>query len=71
MISVLASALSEHCRAVEKMDSSASALAQHAWDHIDWTSTCVLGTESHYHLRLSREAIYMQPSSLNRNRGTS
>ena len=30
------------CRAVEKIDSSASALAQHAWDHdhhINWTSS--------------------------------
>ena len=63
--------VSEHCRAVEKMDSSASALAQHAWEHdhhIDWTSTCVLATESHYR---SREAIFIgrQPSSLNRDRG--
>ena len=67
--------MSEHCRAVEKMDSSASALAQHAWEHdhhIDWASMCVLGTESHYRSRLSREAIYIrgQPSSLNRDRDT-
>ena len=43
--------LSEHRRAVEKMDFSASALAQHALEHghhIDWTSICVLGVESHY-----------------------
>ena len=52
-----------------------SALAQHAWEnhhHINWTSACILGTESHYCSRLSREAIYIhrQPSSLNRDRGT-
>ena len=56
--------MSEHRRAVEKMDFSASALAQHVPEHdhhIDWKSTCVLG-----------EAIYLrrQPSSLNRDRGT-
>ena len=47
----LKTCMSEHCRAVKKMDSSASALAQHSWEHdhhIDWTSKCVLGTESHY-----------------------
>ena len=41
--------VSEHRRAMEKMDFSASALAQHAWEHdhhIDWTSTCVLGVLS-------------------------
>ena len=41
--------VSEHHRAMEKMDFSASALAQHAWEHdhhIDWTSTCVLGVLS-------------------------
>ena len=59
----------EHRRAVEKMNFSGSALAQHAWEnhhHINWTSACILGTESHYHSRLSREAIYIcrQPSSL-------
>ena len=62
--------VSEHHRAMEKRDFSASALAQHAWEHdhhIDWTSTCVLGVESHYQSRISREAIYIcrQPSSLN------
>ena len=67
--------VSEHRRAVEKMNFSGSALAQHAWEnhhHIDWTSACILGTESHYRSRLSREAIYIrrQPSSLNRDRGT-
>ena len=67
--------VSEHCRPMEKRDFSASALAQHAWEHdhhIDWTSTCVLGVESHYWSRISREAIYIrrQPSSLNRDRGT-
>ena len=67
--------ISEHRRAVEKMNFSGSALAQHAWEnhhHIDWTSACILGTESHYRSRLSREAIYIrrQPSSLNRDRGT-
>ena len=34
----------EHRRAVEKVDFSATALAQHAWEHdhdIDWTSTCL------------------------------
>ena len=65
----------EHRRAVEKMDFSASALAQHVWehdDHTDWISTCVLKVESHYQSRLSREAIHIhrQPSSLNRDRGT-
>ena len=67
--------VSEHHRAVEKMNFSGSALAQHAWEnhhHIDWTSTCILGTESHYRSRLSREAICIrrQPSPLNRDRGT-
>ena len=67
--------MSEHCRAVEKMDFSASALAQHAWEHdhhINWTSTCILNIESHYWSRISREVIYIhrQPSSLNRDRGT-
>ena len=67
--------VSEHRRAVEKMNFSGSTLAQHAWEnhhHIDWTSTYILGTESHYRSRLSREAIYIhrQPSSLNRDRGT-
>ena len=50
--------VSEHCRTVEKMDFSASALAQHAWEHdhhIDWTSMYVLGVESHYRSRLSRD----------------
>ena len=67
----------EHHRAMEKRDFFASALAQHAWEHdhhINWTSMCVLGVESHYRARISREAIYMyirrQPSSLNRDRGT-
>ena len=65
----------EHRRAMEKRDFSASALAQHAWEHnhhIDWTSMCVLGVESHCRSRISREAIYIrrQPSSLNRDRGT-
>ena len=49
--------VSEHRRAVEKRDFSASALAQHAWEHdhyIDWTSTCVLETETHHCSRLSR-----------------
>ena len=64
--------VSEHRRAMEKRDFSASALAQHAWEHdhhIDWTSTYVLGVESHYRSRIS---IYIrrQPSSLNRDRGT-
>ena len=43
--------MSEHCRAAEKMNVSASALAQHVLQHnhhIDWTSMCVLGVESHY-----------------------
>ena len=67
--------VSEHRRAMEKRDFSASALAQHAWEHdhhIDWTSMCVLGVESHYQSRISREAIYIrrQPSSLNRDRDT-
>ena len=67
--------MSDQRRAVEKMDLSASALAQHAWEHnnhIDWTSTYVLGVESHYRSKLSREAIYIrsQPSSLTRDRGT-
>ena len=71
----LKTCVSEHCRAMEKRDFSASALVQHAWEHdhhIDWTSTCVLGVESHYRSRISREAIYIrrQPSSLNRDRGT-
>ena len=47
----------EHRRAMEKRDFSASALAQHAWEHnhhIDWTSTCVLGIESHYRSSMSR-----------------
>ena len=53
---------------VEKKDLSDSALAQHAREnnqHIDWTSACVLGVESHYH---SRQAIHIcrQSSSLNR-----
>ena len=64
--------MSEYCRAVEKMNSSASDLAQHAWEHdhdIGWTSTCVLGTESHYHSRLSRQAINIR-RQLNRDRGT-
>ena len=70
-----ASYVGETGRAMEKRDFSASALAQHAWEHdhrIDWTSTCVLGVESHYRSRISREAIYIhrQPSSLNRDRGT-
>ena len=60
---------------MEKRDFSASALVQHAWEHdhhIDWTSTCVLGVESHYQSGISREAIYIrrQSSSLNRDRGT-
>ena len=68
----LKTCVSEHCRAMGKRDFSASALAQHAWEHdhhINWTSTCVLGVESHYR---SREAICIrrQPSSLNRDRGT-
>ena len=72
---VLKTCVSEHHRAMEKRDFSASALAQHAWEHdhhINWTSTCVLGVESHYRLRISGEAIYIcrQPSSLNRDRGT-
>ena len=57
---------------VGKMDFFASALVQHAWEHdyyIDWTSTCVVKVESHYHSRLSRD-IHRQPSSLNRDRGT-
>ena len=39
--------VSEHRRAMKR----ASALVQHAWEHdhhIDWTSTCVLGVESHW-----------------------
>ena len=65
--------VSEHRRAVENMDFSDSALAQHAWEHdhhIDRTNTCILGVESHYRSRLSREAIHIhrQPSSLNRDR---
>ena len=54
--------VSEHRRAMEKRDFSASALVQHAWEHdhhIDWTSTYVLGVESHYQSRISREAIYI------------
>ena len=67
--------VSEHRRAVEKMDFLGSTLAQHAWEHdhhIDWTSVCILDVESHYHSRLAREAIYIrrQPSSLNRDRGS-
>ena len=67
--------VSEHRRAVEKMDFLGSALAQHAWEHdhhIDWTSTCILSVESHYRSRLAREAIHIhrQPSSLNRDRGS-
>ena len=38
----------EHRRAVEEMDLSASALAQHAWEHNHRIGTCVLGVESHY-----------------------
>ena len=44
--------VSEHRRAVEKRDFSASALAWEHDHHIDWTSMCVLETESHYHSRL-------------------
>ena len=50
--------VSEHHRAVEEMDFSASALAQHAWEHdhhVNWMSMCVLGVESHYRSRLSRD----------------
>ena len=53
--------VSEHCKAVEKMDFLGSALAEHAWKHdhhIDWTSACILDVESHYRSRLSREAIH-------------
>ena len=52
--------VSEHHRAMEKRDFSASVLVQHAWEHdhhIDWTSMCILGVESHYRSRISREAI--------------
>ena len=51
--------VSKHCRVMEKMDFSASVLAQHAWEHdhhIEWTSTCVLRVESHYWSTISREA---------------
>ena len=53
----LKTCVSEHHRAMEKRDFSASPLAQHAWKHdhhIDWTSTCVVGVESHYRSRISR-----------------
>ena len=71
----LKTCVSEHHRAVKKMDFSGSALAQHAWEHdhhIDWTSACILDVESHYRSRLAREAIHIcrQPSSLNRDRGS-
>ena len=55
--------VSEHRRAVEKMDFLGSTLAEHAWKHdhhIDWTSACILDVESHYRSRLSREAIHPQ-----------
>ena len=41
-----------HCRAVESMNFSSSALAVHAWEHshhIDWTSVSVLEVDSHYY----------------------
>ena len=71
----LKTCVSEHRRAVEKMDFLGSALAQHAWEHdhhIDWTNACILDVESHYRSRLAREAIHIrrQPSSLNRDRGS-
>ena len=62
----------EHCRAVEKRDFSASALAQHAWEHnhhINWTSTCVLETEFH-HCPGRQSTSIGSPSSLNRDRCT-
>ena len=48
----------EHCRAVEKMDLSGSALAQHAWEHdnhIDWMSACILDVESNYTVKMKWE----------------
>ena len=56
----------EHSRAMEKRDFSASALAQHAWEHdhhVNWTSTCVLGVESQeYPERQSTSASSPLPS---------
>ena len=55
--------MSEHRRAMEKMDFSASALAQNAWEHdhhIDWISTCVLKVESHYRSRILRGNLHLQ-----------
>ena len=52
--------LLEHRKAVEKADFFTSALAEHAWDHghrIDWTNTCILCVDLHYHPRLPKEAI--------------
>ena len=37
--------------------------------HIDWTSTCILGVESHYWSERQSTSIG-QPSSLNRGKGT-
>ena len=51
--------VSEHHRTMEKRDFSASALVREHDHHINWTSVCVLGVESHYWSRISREAIYI------------
>ena len=65
----------EHKKAVERAEFSSSALVEHAWKYnhrIDWANARILGVESKYHSRLSREAIHIRrwKTSLNRDRGT-
>ena len=66
--------IAEHRKAVERGDSNASAIAEHAWaaDHrVAWESTTILSVDSGHYSRLAREAIHIrkQKKALNRDLG--
>ena len=67
--------IDEHKRALRMCDFNASAIAEHAWNaghHVDWSGVTILDLDQNLHRRLTLEAchIRMQPSPVNRDRGS-
>ena len=67
--------IDEHKRALRMCDCNASAVAEHVWNaghHVDWSGVTILDLDQNLHRRLNLEAchIRMQPSPVNRDRGS-
>ena len=66
--------ITEQKRALQKGETNASVLADHAWrvgHHIDWDSTTILGVNFGYYSRLALKAMHIrdQKEPLNRDSG--